>query len=169
VSPSLENADVKGRGGPQGLPRTTLPTPRRVKATSTQRPRLVAIRDRTQASVVRACRTARAGALDWLLRPRWRVRWKRGSRRSAPHRLCIRFGVADTSCYLGTRRPVDSRPLPVAPLYLGSPWRSAAECFRASSLGFDLARCRHDPPRIGHCAHRLGLARRTNRTRPPRR
>ena len=54
-----------------------------------------------------------------------------------------------------------SRPLPVAPLHLGSPWRSGAECFRASSLGFDLARCRHDPPRAGHCAHRLGLARRT--------
>jgi hypothetical protein len=96
-----------------------------------------------------------------------RVRWTRGSRRSAPHRLWLRFGVADTSCYSGTRRKVDSRPLPVAPLHLGSPWRSAAERFGASSLGFDLARCRHDPPRTGHRAHRLGLARRTNRTRRP--
>jgi hypothetical protein len=95
-----------------------------------------------------------------------RVRWKRGSRRSAPHRLCISFGVADTACYSGTRRTVGSRPLPVAPLHLGSPWRSGAECFRASSLGFDLARCRHDPPRTGHCAHRLGLARRTGSVRP---
>ena len=54
-----------------------------------------------------------------------------------------------------------SRPLPVAPLHLGSPWRSGAECFRASSLGFGMARCRRGPPRTGHRAHRVGLARRT--------
>ncbi len=59
---------------------------------------------------------------------------------------------------------MDSRPLPVAPLHLGSPWRSAAERFGASSLGFDMARCRCDPSRTGHCAHRLGLARGTHRT-----
>ena len=52
-----------------------------------------------------------------------------------------------------------SRPLAVAPLHLGSPWRSAAERLGASSLGFDLARYRHDPPRTGRRAHRLGLAR----------
>jgi hypothetical protein len=52
----------------------------------------------------------------------------------------------------------------MAPLYLGSPGRSAAERFRASSLGFDMARCRHDPSRTGHCAHRLGLARCTHCT-----
>jgi hypothetical protein len=62
---------------------------------------------------------------------------------------------------------VDSGPLPVAPLHLGSPWGGAAEFFRASSLGFDLVRCRHDPPGTGHRAHRLGLACRTNRTRRP--
>jgi hypothetical protein len=81
--------------------------------------------------------------------------------------LWLRFGVADTSCHSGTQGSVDSKPLSVAPLHLGSPWRSAAERFGASSLGFDMARCRDDPSRTGHCAHRLGLARRTNRTRPP--
>jgi len=90
--------------------------------------------------------------------------WTRGSRRSAPYRLWPRTGVADASCHSGTKGAVGSRPLPMAPLYLGSPWRSAAERFRASSLGFDMAGCRHDPSRTGHCAHRLGLARRTHRT-----
>ena len=62
---------------------------------------------------------------------------------------------------------MDSRPLPVAPLHLGSSWGGAAEFFRASSLGFDMARCRGDPSRTGRCAHRLGLARGTDRTRLP--
>ena len=81
-----------------------------------------------------------------------------GSRRSAPHRLCIGSGVADTSCYSGTRGTVGSGPLPVAPLHLGSPRRSAAERFRASSLGFGMARCRRGPSRTGHRAHRVGLS-----------
>jgi hypothetical protein len=89
-----------------------------------------------------------------------RVRWTGGSRRSAPHRLCIRLGVADTSCHSSTGGTVGSGPIAVAALHLGSPWRSPAECFRASSLGFDMARCRRDPARTGHRAHRFRLARR---------
>ena len=61
----------------------------------------------------------------------------------------------------GTRGTVGSGPLPVAPLHLGSPWRSAAERFRASSLGFGLARCCRGPSRTGRRAHRVGLAHRT--------
>ena len=87
-----------------------------------------------------------------------RVSWTCGSRRSAPHRLWPRAGVADTSCHSGTKGTVDSRPLPMAPLHLGSPWRSAAERLGASSLGFDMARCRHYRSRTGRCAYRLGLA-----------
>ena len=86
-----------------------------------------------------------------------RVRWMRASRRSAPHRLWLRSGLADTSCHSGTKGPVDSRPLPVAPLHVGSPWRSATECLGASSVGFDMARCRHYPSRTGDCAYRRGL------------
>jgi hypothetical protein len=87
-----------------------------------------------------------------------RVSWTGGSRRSAPHRLRPRAGVADTSCHSGTKGTVGSRPLPMAPLHLGSPRRSAAEHLGASSLGFDMARCRHDRSRTGRYAYRLGLA-----------
>jgi hypothetical protein len=87
-----------------------------------------------------------------------RVSWTGGSRRSAPHRLRPRAGVADTSCHSGTKGTVGSRPLPMAPLHLGSPRRSAAEHLGASSLGFDMARCRHDRSRTGRFAYRLGLA-----------
>lgn len=55
-----------------------------------------------------------------------RVRLTR-NRRSAPHRLRPRTGVADASSHSGTKGAVDSRPLPMAPLCLGSPWRSATE------------------------------------------
>ena len=96
-----------------------------------------------------------------------RVRWTRGNRRSAPDRLWPRTGVAHVSCHSGTKGAVDPRPLPMAPLCLGSPWRSATERLGASSLGFDMARCRHDPSRTGRGAHRLGLASRTHRTRLP--
>jgi hypothetical protein len=79
-------------------------------------------------------------------------------RRSAPHRLWPRTGVADASCHSGTKGAVDSRPLPMAPLCLGSSWRSATERLGASSMGLDLARYRHYPSRTGGCAYRRGLA-----------
>src|SRR5688572_1744866 len=86
-----------------------------------------------------------------------RVRWTRGNRRSAPDRLWPRTGVADVSCHSGTKGAVDSRPLPMAPLCLGSPWRSATERLGASSLGFDMACYRHYPSWTGGCAYRRGL------------
>jgi hypothetical protein len=90
--------------------------------------------------------------------PSIRVRLTRGNRRSAPHRLWPRTGVADASCHSGTKGAVDSRPLPMAPLCLGSSWRSATERLGASSMGLDLARYRHYPSRTGGCAYRRGLA-----------
>jgi hypothetical protein len=86
------------------------------------------------------------------------VRLTRGNRRSAPHRLWPRTGVADASCHSGAKGAVDSRSLPMAPLCLGSPWRSATERLGASSMGFDMARYCHYPSRTGSCAYRRGLA-----------
>jgi hypothetical protein len=164
--PNPPPTDEAPRRGPQGLP--GLPCPRPGWGEPTARPAI--------------CLDARAGRVPppapgpfrSRSSPRIRqarcrlirVRWTRASRRVAPHRLWLRSGLADTSCHSGTKGPVDSRPLPVAPLHVGSPWRSAAELCGASSLGFDMARSRHNPSRTGHCAHRLGLARRTHRTQP---
>jgi hypothetical protein len=142
---------------PDGLPAVSPLAPE----AGTPRPRAAHRTHRPPTSPLRSTSTPRVRPAPFRLIG---VRCTRASRRSAPHRLWLRFGVADTSCHSGTEGTVDSRPLPVAPLHLGSPWRSAAERFRASSLGFDMARCRHDPSRTGHCAHRLGLARYTHRT-----
>ena len=95
------------------------------------------------------------------------VRLTRGNRRSAPHRLWPRTGVADASCHLGAKGAVDSRSLPMAPLCLGSPWRSATERLGASSMGFDMARYCHYPSRTGSCAYRRGLAGRSSSVSVP--